>query len=146
MIFSGGGNVNTLDTLADTSERIYNIEKNKRDMLKPYMMVGFMVVIITGFTTLLTIDSFSQINEEKKIGQDNSGPSKETQQFMQMISIAVLIQGWLAGLFVGKITGGTYSGGFIYCIMYTVVSIISIIVIQSHLINISAILKTGAST
>ncbi len=146
VIFSGGGNVNTLDTLADTSERIYNIEKNKRDMLKPYMMVGFMVVIITGFTTLLTIDSFSQINEEKKIGQDNSGPSKETQQFMQMISIAVLIQGWLAGLFVGKITGGTYSGGFIYCIMYTVVSIISIIVIQSHFINISAILKTNAST
>lgn len=145
VIFSGGGNVNTLDTLADTSERIFNIEKNKRDMLKPYMMVGFMVVIITGFTTLLTIDSFSQINNEKKIGQDNTSPSLETQKFEQMISIAVLVQGWLAGLFVGKITRGAYSGGFIYCILYTIVSIISILVIQLHVINISSILKTGPS-
>jgi flagellar protein FlaJ len=146
VIFSGGGNVNTLDTLADTSERIYNIEKNKRDMLKPYMMVGFMVVIITGFTTLLTIDSFSQINEEKKIGQSSTGPSQETQKFEQMISIAVLVQGWLAGLFVGKITRGAYSGGFIDCILYTIVSIISIAVIQLHIINISSILKTSSPT
>jgi len=146
VIFSGGGNVNTLDTLADTSERIYNIEKNKRDMLKPYMLVGFMVVIITGFTTLLTIDSFSQINSEKNVGNTNTGPSPETQKFEQMISIAVLVQGWLAGLFVGKITRGAYSGGFIYCILYTIVSVISIMVIQAHLINISSILKTSAPT
>jgi flagellar protein FlaJ len=146
VIFSGGGNVNTLDTLADTSERIYNIAKNKRDMLGPYILVGFIVVIITGFTTLLTIDSFSQINNEKKIGQDNTGPNTETQKFEQLISIAVLVQGWLAGLFVGKITKGAYSGGFIYCMLYTIVSLISIAMIQSHLINISSILKTGAPT
>jgi len=146
VIFSGGGNVNTLDTLADTSEKIYNIEKSKRDMLKPYMMVGFMVVIITGFTTLLTIDSFSQINEEKKIGATSSSVNPETQKFEQMISIAVLVQGWLAGLFVGKITRGVYSGGFIYCALYTVVSILSIAVIQLHIINISSILHTSAPT
>jgi flagellar protein FlaJ len=146
VIFSGGGNVNTLDTLADTSERIYNIDKNKRDMLKPYMLVGFLVVIITGFTTLLTIDSFSQINEEKKIGQTRTGPNIETQNFTQMIAMAVLAQGWLAGLFVGKITRGTYSGGFIYCILYTIVSLVSIAVIQLHVINISSILKTGGPT
>jgi flagellar protein FlaJ len=146
VIFSGGGNVNTLDTLADTSERVYNIEKNKRDMLGPYILVGFIVVIITGFTTLLTIDSFSQINEAKKIGQSNTGPNTETQQFEQLISIAVLVQGWLAGLFVGKITKGAYSGGFIYCMLYTIVSLVSIMLIQSHIINISSILKTPATT
>lgn len=145
VIFSGGGNVNTLDTLADASERVYNIDKNKRDMLKPYMMVGFMVVIITGFTTLLTIDSFSEISQEKKIGQDNTGPNQETQKFEQMISIAVLVQGWLAGLFVGKITRGAYSGGFIYCILYTIVSMISIAVIQLHVINISSLLHSSSS-
>src|SRR5438309_2161161 len=44
IITSGGANVNTLDSLADTSEKIYNIEKNKREMLKPYIMVGFMLI------------------------------------------------------------------------------------------------------
>ena len=89
---------------------------------------------------------FSQINEEKKIGATSSSVNPETQKFEQMISIAVLVQGWLAGLFVGKITRGVYSGGFIYCALYTVVSILSIAVIQLHIINISSILHTSAPT
>jgi archaeal flagellar protein FlaJ len=142
VIFSGGGNVNTLDTLADTSERIYNIEKNKRDMLKPYVMVGFMIVAITGFTTLLTIDSFNDIDEGKKIGQTTSPESLETQTFMELIAISVIVQAWLAGLFIGKITMGAYSGGFFYCILFTLITIISLLVVQLHIVNIGAILKT----
>ncbi len=142
VIFSGGGNVNTLDTLADTSEKVFDIEKNKRDMLKPYVMVGFMIVVITGFTTLLTIDSFSQINEGKKIGHDATTRSTETNTFMQMISMAIIVQAWLAGLFIGKITNGAYSGGFIYSILFVGLTIVSIVTIQLHLVNISSLLKT----
>jgi flagellar protein FlaJ len=145
VIFSGGGNVNTLDTLADASERIYNIEKNKRDMLKPYLMVGFMIVAITGFTTLLVIDSFNDISEGKKIGQTDIQESVATQTFMELIAISVLIQAWLAGLFIGKITVGAYSGGFFYCILYVLTTIICIAIVQLHIVNIGAILKTPSS-
>jgi flagellar protein FlaJ len=141
IIFSGGGNVNTLDTLADTSEKIYNVEKNKRDMLKPYVMVGFMLITITGFTTLMTIDSFAQINQEKKIGNTSLSGNVETNSFFELISVAVIIQAWLAGLFIGKITKGAYSGGFIFSIFLTIITIVAITTIQLHIINLGAILK-----
>ena len=145
VIFSGVGNVSTLDTLADTSERIYIFEKNKRDMLKPYVLVGFLIVSITGFTTLLTIDSFNDIEQGKKIGGQTLPPSLDTQTFMELIAISVVVQAWLAGLFIGKITKGAYSGGFMFSIMFTVVTIMCLLIVQLHIVNIGAILKTPSS-
>jgi flagellar protein FlaJ len=138
VIFSGGGNVNTLDTLANTSERIYNIEKNKRDMLKPYIVVGFMIVVLTGLTSLLTIDAFSEINQQKKIGQINPDVA-ESDALMQAVSASVIIQAWLAGLFIGKITRGVYSGGFIFSIFFTAITILAIAIVQLQIINIGTI-------
>jgi flagellar protein FlaJ len=143
VIFSGGGNVNTLDTLANTSERIYNIEKNKRDMLKPYIMVGFMIVVLTGLTSLLTIDAFSEINQQKKIGQINSDGAVDSDALMEAVSISIIIQAWLAGLFIGKITRGVYSGGFIFSIFFTAITILAIAVVQMQIIDIGSIFITS---
>lgn len=147
IIFSGGGNVNTLDTLADTSEKIHNIEKTKREMLKPYIMVGFMLVTITGFTTILTIQSFSDINDQKSIGHntlgqnDNAKPSK-TNSFIELVSMAIIAQAWLAGLFIGKITKGAFSGGFLFSIVLTIITMVAIMSIQFHIVNMSNLIKS----
>jgi flagellar protein FlaJ len=147
IITSGGGNVNTLDSLADTSEKIHDIAKNKRDMLSPYVMVGFMLIVITGFTTLLTIDSFSEINKGKNLapveGQfvRDAQPPEQSNSLLEVVSLAVIAQAWLAGLFIGKITKGAYSGGFLFSIFLTILTMFSIGIIQMHLINIGAILK-----
>lgn len=139
IITSGGGNVNTLDSLADASEKIHNISKTKRDMLQPYVIVGFMLIVITGFTTLLTIDSFADINQEKNLGRPTQQP-EQPNSLLEVVSIAVVAQAWLAGLFIGKITKGAYSGGFMYSIMLTIITMASIGMIQLHVINIGAIL------
>jgi archaeal flagellar protein FlaJ len=141
IITSGGGNVNTLDSLADTSEKIYNIHKNKREMLKPYVMVGFMLITITGFTTLLTIDSFVTVNEQRNLGKpaDNS----DFQSLMEFVSVAVVVQAWLAGLFLGKVTQGAYSGGFMLSIMLTAATLGAIVIIQTHIVNIGALIHTS---
>ncbi|MBI3623635.1 secretion system protein [Candidatus Pacearchaeota archaeon] len=144
IITSGGGNVNTLDSLTNTSEKIHDIEKNKREMLKPYVMVGFMLIVVTGFTTLLTIDSFAHINEEKNLSHKNIGQSKPQNNFMEFVSIAVVIQSWLAGLFLGKVTKGSYSGGFLFSILLTAITMGAIATIQLHLINIGAILSPSS--
>ncbi|MDE1861571.1 MAG: type II secretion system F family protein [Thaumarchaeota archaeon] len=147
IITSGGGNVNTLDSLADASEKIHNITKTKRDMLQPYVMVGFMLIVITGFTTLLTIDSFTDINQEKNLVHGNvpiGGSSKgATSNLLDVVSVAIIAQAWLAGLFIGKITKGAYSGGFMYSMLLTIISMGAIGMIQLHVINIGAIIKTS---
>ena len=61
IISSGGGNVNTLGTLAGVAEKMHTIEKTKREQLQPYVMVGFMLIAITGFTTLLVIESLTSL-------------------------------------------------------------------------------------
>ena len=147
IITSGGGNVNTLDSLADASEKIHNIAKNKRDMLQPYVIVGFMLIIITGFTTLLTIDSFADINQGKDVVHaNNPQQSAQPNALLEVVSIAVVAQAWLAGLFIGKITKGAYSGGFMFSLLLTIITMVSIGMIQLHVINIGAILKPSSAS
>ena len=147
IITSGGGNVNTLDSLADASEQIHNITKTKRDMLQPYVMVGFMLIVITGFTTLLTIDSFTNINQEKNLVHGNvpiaNASQSGTNGLLDVVSVAIIAQAWLAGLFIGKITKGAYSGGFMYSMLLTIISMGAIGMIQAHVINIGAIIKSS---
>jgi flagellar protein FlaJ len=140
IISSGGGNVNTLNTLANVSEKMRNIESEKREKLKPYVMVGFMLIAITGFTTLLVIDSLTSLGEdlaEKQYQKDEL--QDESKERFRLLGMTILIQSWIAGLFLGKITTGSYSGGFIYSIFLVITSIVSIALIQSGLFNVSAI-------
>lgn len=141
VISSGGGNVNTLDSLSNTSENMHTVELHKRNMLKPYIMVGFMVMAVTAFTTLLVISSFEQIDEQKNLKNTPTQQNNEkTNSLMQFVSISILIQSWLAGLFIGKITAGAYSGGFLYSIFLIMISFVGIVIVQAGMINISSIL------
>jgi len=139
IISSGGGNVNTLDTLAGISEKIRNIEKSKREMLKPYVLVGFILVGITGFTTLLVIDSLTSIGTdlEKDDAKKNTLQLESKSRF-ELLGIAILIQSWLSGLFLGKITTGSYSAGFKYSIILVIITIGAIIIIQSKIFSVSS--------
>lgn len=140
IISSGGGNVNTLNTLASISEKIRNIEKSKRDMLKPYVLVGFMLVGITSFTTLLVIDSLTGIGT----GLETDEVKKNTLQMesnarFELLGIAILVQSWLSGLFLGKITTGSYSAGFRHSIILIIIAMIAIVVIQSKIFSVGTI-------
>jgi len=140
IISSGGGNVSTLDTLAGISEKIRNIEKEKREMLKPYVMVGFMLVGITGFTTLLVIDSLTGIGTGLETDPIKKNALQlESDSRFQLLGIAILAQSWLSGLFLGKITSGSYSAGFKHSIILVIITIGAIIVIQSKIFSVSSI-------
>jgi flagellar protein FlaJ len=140
IISAGGGNVDSLDSLADTSEKIYNIEKNKREALRVYVMVGFFLITVTGFTTLLTIDSFATINEQKNLDKTEK-IGQQPNVFLEKVAIALIVQAWISGLFIGKITKGSYSGGFMYSILLLVMTMISIAMIQQHLVNFNSMLQ-----
>ena len=140
IISSGGGNVNTLNTLAGVAEKMKTIEKTKREKLKPYIMVGFMLIAITGFTTLLVIDSLTSLGadleEDEKAKQALETESKER---IALLGMAILIQAWISGLFLGKITTGSYSGGFMYSILLVIISMGAIAIIQSKMFSVGSI-------
>jgi len=91
----------------------------------------------------LVISSFEQIDEQKNLGVETAVQNTEkTKSLMEAVSISILVQSWLAGLFIGKITTGAYSGGFLYAIFLIIIAFIAIAIIQSGMINISSILGT----
>ena len=140
IISGGGGNVHTLISLADISEKIHGIEKTKRELLKPYIMIGFILMGMTGLTTLLVIDSLASIGIQSETDLDKIAlMEKNSQESFEMYSIAILIQGWLAGIFLGKVVTGTYSGGFQYSIILVLIAFASIMLIQSGIVSIGAL-------
>jgi len=140
IISGGGGNVHTLISLADISEKIHTIEKTKRSLLQPYIMIGFILIGMTGFTTLLVIDSLSTISIQAELSDENINILKEkAQKSFELYSIAILMQAWMAGIFLGKIVTGTYSGGFQYSIILVLIAFASITLIQSSIISINAL-------
>jgi len=140
IISAGGGNVKTLNSLAQVSEKMKTIEKTKREMLKPYVMVGFMLIAITGFTTLLVIESLTSLgaqleeDEAKRAALELIAKSR-----FELLGIAILIQSWIAGLFLGKLTTGSFSGGFMYSVTLVAVTIGAILLIQLKLFSVASI-------
>ena len=105
IISAGGGNVNTLTTLAGVAEKMHNLEKTKREKLKPFVMVGFMLIAITGFTTLLVIESLTSLGAQLETDEGKSALLEADAKYrFQLLGIAILVQSWISGLFLGKIT------------------------------------------
>jgi flagellar protein FlaJ len=140
IISAGGGNVNTLTTLAGVAEKMKTIETTKRDTLQPYVMVGFMLIAITGFTTLLVIDSLTSLGGQLETEDYKKAILDETSQAQfKLLGLSILVQSWIAGLFLGKITSGSYTGGFMYSMFLVIISIIAIIIIQSKLFSVASV-------
>jgi hypothetical protein len=55
----------------------------------------------------------------------------------ELLALGIITQSWLAGLFLGKITTGTYSGGFKYSIMLITLSMIAVVLIQQSIFTIN---------
>ena len=133
VIDSGGGYAEALDTLAESSEKMYNVEKEKREMLKPYVMVAFIIMGITGFTTLMVMDSFSgltegvNLTEERQLGASSAIKSEGMRD---LFAASTVFQAYLVGLFIGKITSGTFAAGFKYSVLLTITVLIGIIVVD----------------
>ncbi|MCV0400665.1 MAG: type II secretion system F family protein [Nitrosopumilus sp.] len=140
IISSGGGNVNTLSTLAGVAEKIHTIEKSKREKLKPYVMVGFMLIAITGFTTLLVIESLTSLGSQLEENDvKRADLEQEAKSRFELLGIAILVQSWISGLFLGKITTGSYSGGFMYSIFLVGITIGAILIIQMKIFSVASI-------
>jgi len=140
IISAGGGNVKTLSSLAHVAEKMKNIEKTKRETLQPYVMVGFMLIAITGFTTLLVIESLTSLGAKLEPDEAKSAALElVAESRFELLGIAILIQAWIAGLFLGKLTTGSFSGGFMYSALLVAVTIGAILLIKLELFNVASI-------
>ena len=86
------------------------------------------------------IELLSKYSEKPiRIYHDIPASEEEAAKRFALLGMGILIQSWMAGLFLGKITTGSYTGGFMYSIFLVVVSIAAITLIQLKLFSVAAI-------
>ncbi|MCJ7770825.1 type II secretion system F family protein, partial [Candidatus Bathyarchaeota archaeon] len=96
----GGGSPEALEQLASYSERMRDIEKNKRDMLKPYVMLPFIWSVLMSFTFTFTSFVMAQIPIYTMIqGSTLVGAVSQ----MSLLASSLIFQCWLSGFFIGKV-------------------------------------------
>ena len=137
LISAGGGNSQTLDSLTETSERMQEIQKEKRDLLMPYLFVGLVLMGTTGFTTLLVIDSFGDIAQQSQDLSDSEVILPGST--LGLFPLIVLIQSWTAGLFLGRVIKGAISGGFLYSIILVAMTLIGITLVEFSIIDVNSL-------
>ena len=112
----GGGSTTALEILSEYSEKNRDIEKNKRDMLKPYIILSLiwsilMALTITSMIFILTQISFPGLAEM---------PLVNIQPHVGVLSAGIIFQCWLSGFFIGKISEGSFAAGFKYSALLVV--------------------------
>ena len=91
----------------------------------------------TGFTTLLVIDSFADIEQQSRNLSEIEEVVVSTS--LGLYPFIVLIQSWTAGLFLGKVIKGAFSGGFLYSIILVIMTLIGITLVQFSIIDVNSL-------
>jgi flagellar protein FlaJ len=125
----GGGSTTALEILSEYSEKNRDIEKNKRAMLKPYIILSFiwtvlMAVTITSLIYILTQISYPGLTET---------PFVTIQSQVDIFSAGIIFQCWLSGFFIGKISEGTFAAGFKYSAILVIACYLSLLVSEKFL-------------
>jgi flagellar protein FlaJ len=125
----GGGSTTALEILSEYSEKSRDIEKNKRAMLKPYIILSFiwtvlMAVTITSLIYILTQISYPGLTET---------PFVTIQSQIDVFSAGIIFQCWLSGFFIGKISEGSFAAGFKYSAILVVACYMSLLFSQKFL-------------
>ena len=121
----GGGAPETLELLAEYSEKMRDIEENQRGMLRPYILLPFMWTALIALTVTFTLYTITQINLP---GAASPFPGMAGQ--LSLLSAGIIFHCWLSGFFIGKVSEGTFAAGFKYSSLLAVTAYVSFFISQ----------------
>ena len=128
----GGGPSHALEILTEYCEKEREVEINKRALLKPYIILSFVWSILIALTTTIVAITIYVLTQ---LTIPNISPSmlSSLQQQIGIFSIGIIVQCWISGFFVGKISEGTFAAGFKYSAMLAITAYISLVLAQNFL-------------
>ncbi len=119
-IVNVGGKIEALNNLADFSERVAQLEKEKRSSLRLYGIIPYIGAIIPVITIIFMLDIFTNT-----ISTGNRLFISEYDK--SILLTGSIIQSFATGIVAGKIGEGSASAGFKHALILTVISLISIL-------------------
>jgi archaeal flagellar protein FlaJ len=123
----GGNSTESLEILSDYSEKERELQINQRAMLKPYIVLAFIWSALIAVTT--TIVALTTYMMTTVVSNSLSGSIFMAMQGqMRMFSVGIILQCWISGFFIGKISEGNFGAGFKYSSMLAATAYVSLIV------------------
>jgi len=119
----GGGTPETLETLTRFSEKLSSLEKEKKSMLRPLLIMPYIGAGILLFSTIIFLGFMRTI-----LVSFSTGQSMPFTDFATLILPPLILQSFLTGLVTGKISSGVTSSGFKHGAILVIVAIVLMIV------------------
>jgi flagellar protein FlaJ len=128
----GGNSTQSLEILSEYSEKERELQINRRAMLKPYIILAFIWSGLIALTT--TIVSITTYMMTTVVSETLSTAAfTAMQEQMQMFSVGIILQCWISGFFIGKISEGNFGAGFQYSAMLAATAYVSLVLSQHFL-------------
>ena len=114
------------------SEKNKEIETNKRSLLRPYIILAFAWSVLIALTTTIVALTIYVLAQVSLPGMATASFGAMEQQ-ITLFSVGIILQTWLSGFFMGKISEGTFAAGFKYSAMLAVTAYVSLLLSQFFL-------------
>jgi flagellar protein FlaJ len=125
----GGNSIQSLEILSEYSEKEHELQVNRREQLKPYILLAFMWSALIAVTT--TIVALTTTMMTSMAGNDISTVASIAMgDQLRMFSVGIIIQCWISGFFIGKIGEGNFGAGFKHSALLATTAYVSLILSQ----------------
>jgi hypothetical protein len=122
----GGNSTESLEILAEYSEKEREMQINRRALLKPYIFLALIwSVLIAVTTTIVSLTTVMMTNVVSSELSNVAFLSMSSQ--MKMFSVGIILQCWISGFFIGKISEGNFGAGFQYSAILAATAYISLV-------------------
>lgn len=128
----GGNSIQSLEILSEYSEKEREIQINRRALLKPYIILAFMWSALIAVTT--TIVALTTTMMTGMISSDlSANASIVMSDELNVFSVGIIIQCWISGFFIGKISEGNFGAGFKNAALLALTAYLSLVLSQNLL-------------
>jgi flagellar protein FlaJ len=128
----GGNSTQSLEILSEYSEKERELQINRRSMLKPYIVLAFIwSALIAVTTTIVALTTYMMTTVVSDSLSTTAFLAMQDQ--MGMFSVGIILQCWISGFFIGKISEGNFGAGFQYSAMLAATAYISLVLSQQFL-------------
>ena len=118
----GGGTPESLETLTGFSEKLSSIEKERKAMLKPLVLMPYVGTAILLFSNIIFLGFMGSM-----MGSLSSGQSMPYTDLIILIVPPLILQSFLTGMVTGKICTGQASSGFKHGAFLVIIGLVIIV-------------------
>jgi len=126
----GGNSIQSLEILSEYSEKERELQINRRELLKPYVLLAVMWSVLIAVTTTIVALTSNMISSVVTSTSALPVATTSIQAQLRIFSVGIIIQCWISGFFIGKISEGNLGAGFKHAAMLAAIAYASLIVSQ----------------